>query len=210
MNIQEFNSAIDAIEIDPRVRLKAATERIIDRYLSDVPQEIADQIAASRLQALAARASDLLQRGLWDRIDSALTDFASSLDEALAFERRVGRLRLVTPESEVARCAGTLTRFLWNPHEITCSKGTMVEGEQILLISRRAITTTKRMITRRDPGWDQFRPITNSRAWWASLCTPEAKIAAAEEMERREAAEASRPFSDFAGPMGQPAGAEPR
>ena len=210
MNLEEFNSAIDSIVIDPRERLKAVARRIVERILRDVPQDIADQISASRLHALAARAADLLERGLWDRVDSAVSDFAADLDEALAFERRVGRLKPITPESEHARTAGELGRRLWNAWEQKNSFAMMVEGEQVLEIGWRTIRTTQRTIVRHDPGWDQFRSVTNSRAWFAARSTPEEKIREAEEQERREAADRARPFSDFAGPMGHPAGAEPR
>jgi hypothetical protein len=211
-NLKKTYARIDAFE-DPftkaRKKLKDSILRIVRHELDGLSnKEIIDKLLDGRLDALAEHAEDVFESGRYGELDQLLGEFASGLRAARLYEQQHGALKVVSPESELERCAGTLGQRKWNPCEQQRIRMQIKDGEQIISINLREIKTTQRTIVRRDPDWNRFREVGNSQAWFYDQGTPESVICEAEQRERKEAEELERPFSS--GPMGRPAGSEPR
>jgi hypothetical protein len=204
MDITEFFEANEkTIERDPVRRLNARVEQICKRILpDDLPADVRVTILDSRLTALHARAKALIERGRTHLLDVALDEFTEDLGKALYFERQHGALKVCTPADEVRRIsgAGLWSRFHWNGHETGTLLLVLKPGETIKGVGFREIVTSERTIVRYDAIFDAFRPNGYSVEFWRKGCTSENEIAAAEAMERHEAAVRERPFSATSGP----------
>jgi hypothetical protein len=199
MKVTDFCNAIDAIELDPRPRLQACAARIVERELDGVPDELAETIASPRLEGLATKAKEVLERGHYDRIDALLTAVAIDLNRAVEWERREGSLKPHLPEDEIKKFAGALRDRRWNSHEVNCLSRLVKPGERIVSVEWRSIGTSERVI-----GRDDLRPVSNTVEFWRSHGTPTKTIREAEAEERAATARAARPFSADSGPNVQP------
>ena len=87
MDFKDFDEMIDAVEIDPRARMKLGARRVIDRELTDVPEDVVALILPSRLSRLAWRAREIEREHL-AQIDELLNAFASELTNAALWEKK--------------------------------------------------------------------------------------------------------------------------
>jgi hypothetical protein len=87
MDFKDFDEMIDAVEIDPRARMKLGARRVIDRELADVPEDVVALILPSRLSRLARRAREIEREHL-AQIDALLNAFVSELTNAALWEKK--------------------------------------------------------------------------------------------------------------------------
>lgn len=182
-----FDQIVDAAELDPRKRMKVAVRAMVEFELQHVPPAIADEIAGSRVEALAKIMVNVLEgrdtRDWWE----PLHELRTALREAVDREREHGRLKQVTPESEVERVRGVLEAAAWNPLEIRSVCAMLKAGEKITRIDFFAVATSTRTINREAArAWS--RPVTwRNDLSWSEQFTGEAELKrlSDEEHERR-------------------------
>ena len=206
-DLNDFYAANETIERDPVKRLNAGTERSCERILpADLPADVRNAILGSRLGALHARAKEAIERGQAHLIDGILAEFASDLGRALDFEREHS-LKVVMPADEIRRAsgAGLFEKFAWH-RETGMIVRLLDVGDRIGIVNFREIEVrgpdgATRTITRRDPRFDQYRPISRSKeSFYAEWCTPTSTWEEAEAAAKREIEIAQRPFSATSGP----------
>jgi hypothetical protein len=190
MDISEFDDAIDAIEIDPRKRLKDSAKHILTRTIgADVPADLADRLVQPRLRALFDRAAACLKAGDFAAIDGHLTKFRLDLIDAIGHERRDGTLRPHAPADEIKKFGGAWSDHRWNGFETGTVLQMLEQDERILDVGFREIKTDQRKITR-----DEMKAFAQSRRpkwahendYFARNFTSESAIKEAAERAQRE------------------------
>jgi hypothetical protein len=196
MNISEFDNAIDAIEIDPRKRLKDSAKHIVSSAIgADVPSDLADRLIQPRLRQLFDRAAACIKAGDFAGIDGHLTGFRLDLTDAVGRERRDGALRRPAPADEIKKFGGAWSDHRWNGFETAALLQMLEQDERILHVGLREIKTDRRTIARSEmkafaqsrlrPKWahdDEYF----ARNFTAEFAIKEAEERAAREIERRD------------------------
>jgi hypothetical protein len=205
MNENDFNF-VDRFEIDPRPNFKARASAIRKRELDGIPDDIAERIDASPRRQLEVRSKAAIESGRFVQLDAILTDYAIALGNAVAWERREGALKPWRAEDQLKRVANLLEQYAWH-REQRMILNLLEEGDDFGHIDFRSLevhgrdAATKTSIVRRDPRFDNFRPVGRSKEhFYNEWCTPESAIAEAEDAARREKEIASRPFRETSGP----------
>jgi hypothetical protein len=185
--------------IDRRTLLafELSVRRVFERELSGFPNEIVEDLQATRLPRLAALANEVRQRGAYKELGEILAKLSADLQTVAKHERTHGRLVRRSPSEEVERVADHFFRYKWNGFEVSCLTQTLHGGERILEVAFREIRTSERTIGR---GFDELRTHGWSIEGWRRQGTPEHVIKEAEAADLRAADRASRPFSDSSGP----------
>jgi hypothetical protein len=194
------------IDFDLKKHFAAAVERIeaLEVDKTHAP-ELRESVITQPRAALYARVQDALRNFRIDLIPAALADYKGALRERMSFERTHGALKQpATPSDEVKRVAATgfFRRNLINGFEIRALADGLEPGETIDIHASalRAIRTDRREIARGSDFFDRLRPTGYSKEFWLRQCTSPDRLAEAENMAKREAEIAQRPFSSTSGP----------
>ncbi|WP_324094827.1 hypothetical protein [Candidatus Binatus sp.] len=202
--LNDFKRHLNARESDPRRRVIADVEAIVEQLKADMPDDIFERIIGNRLVELESRLGEKIESGRFGDCDPLVTAFRFDLLRTIQYERSEGLLKPITGASEVKRCGWLFERFRWNGFETGALAHLLRPGEIIREVNYRQIVTDQRTIGRYSDFFDELRPSGYSKEHWMSQCTSERVIAEAENAERREAEQAARPFSDFSGPNVRP------
>ena len=197
----EIRSSMRTIDRKTLPAFELSVRRAFERELRGFPDDIVEELRATRLPRLAALANEVRQRGAYEELGEILASLTTDLQAVAKYERTHGRLARRSPSQEVERFAHDFYRFRWNGFETHCLTRTLHSGEEILEVGFRGIRTNKRTISR---GFDELRTHGWTVEGWHRQGTPEQVIQEAEAAERRESERAKRPFSDFAGPNARP------
>jgi hypothetical protein len=195
MNITEFDAAIDTIEIDPRLRLKAIVKNLFDSELGrqGLSSDQISRFASSALRELAASAKACIESGDYTALDKHLSDFRMALRRVVGYEREHGSLKPITVASEIQRCSETLRRFLYLAHELTALEVKMKNGELIKSVTWGEIETSEQVI-RRSEMPTITRPVTwrDGNTWRRQFVSDDRIAEAQAEEQRRQAPVANR------------------
>ncbi len=121
---KEIESLIDGAKatvggacIDPRPRPMAVLDKICEP-LRHVPADIAPRLYKdAKIQMLAERIRDLIERGDYAAIDLALNEGRANVANVLAFERREGSLKPPSTADEIKNHANAFFENRWNGNE---------------------------------------------------------------------------------------------
>jgi hypothetical protein len=149
--MDEFNNQLDSAELDPRAKWKAAAKTICERELAGVPGEIAEEIARSHLRELGKHLRECLEEGRIADGNQWIAQLELGMRNAIRWERQSGRLKPVSPTSEIERSLPALPACGYQPIEIDsilALLGRGEPGERITEIGIRVVKTSKRSIGR--------------------------------------------------------------
>jgi hypothetical protein len=149
--MNQFKEQLHTVELDPRARWHAGAKRILERELAGIPTEIAMEIAGSLLRELAPRLIQCLLEG--QVTDGWMVHLELEIRNALRYERQHGRLKPVSPTSEVERCMPILAAAGYDrwPIEIDSILALLTHGEtgeRIVEVAVRHVRTSTRTIGR--------------------------------------------------------------
>jgi hypothetical protein len=150
MKLDEFDSAVDGIQIDPRPRIKACAHNLVAQELRGLTDDQRERFAAPALKELFDNAKSAIERGNLGDIDKYILDFQFALRRRVQLERERGELRPVTPESETKDHHETLAARLYHAPECDAIRHLMQPGERIVKIDWHSIETDRQVILRRD------------------------------------------------------------
>ena len=95
----EFNELLDAVDLDPRPRIKARVAAICEQQLVNMPAAVAENIARSRLRELGTRIRAALDNGRSFEAWTWISQFEIELRNAVISERKTGALKPVAPDT---------------------------------------------------------------------------------------------------------------
>jgi hypothetical protein len=131
---------LDQIEHDPITIAKSRRDRIIARELARLPDEFHDKVLRQPLSELTRRIRSAIESFRNDQIDGALTDFAHTLRDAVAFE--LANNPALKPWSAAAEIKNNSSAFFaehWNGNETAELQRLITTGRRIRRVTLRAV-----------------------------------------------------------------------
>jgi hypothetical protein len=192
MRLDEFNSALDQIEIDPRARIKVCAGNLVNQELRrhGLTDDQCERFGAPALKELFDNAKTAIERGNFADIDKHIVDFQFALRRRVQLERQTGELRPITAESETKDHREALAAKLYHAPECDAIRHLMQPGERILKVDWHSVETDRQVIQRRDLP-RACRPISfRNGVEWRKQFVSDREIE--EEIERE--ADRSRPI----------------
>ncbi len=192
-DLTEFDRILDAAALDPRPRWKRAVAQIVDQGLGGVPTEIAAELRRAPARELASKLKAAIEGGNIIAGDQAIADFETALRKAVTYERQHGRLRPVTPRSELERHSGALVEHCWGPAETDALLQMIRPGEQIKSVEWWKLITSEREI-----GRGEVRAFGKPVTWTNRHGSWERQFVSDHEVREAEADAAARARAQFA------------
>jgi hypothetical protein len=180
-----FAKELDSVDADPRTRWKkAARDTILIESTGSDPAIIAPVIAAN-LKKLGAQLRECLESGRTGEGEAAIRQFHIALRAGIELAHKEAAKTIVTPEREIKKHLDTLRQCAYRGVETEALAALLEPGERIVEVHARDITTSMRVIGRRDL-IDVLTPATQtSRGKWEAQFPGEAEL---RELERDERA----------------------
>ncbi|HUY27318.1 MAG TPA: hypothetical protein VMV27_07840 [Candidatus Binataceae bacterium] len=152
IEIENVNSIIDAIEIDPRTRIKTAVARICNRELNTLAIELHANLLRQPLAELQRRVSLAFDNFKIDQIPDAIADFARELRAAVIREKATNpALKAWSAEDQIKQNASAFNALHWNGNETAEIQRMLKPGDKIARIGLRQIELASgRVINRGD------------------------------------------------------------
>jgi hypothetical protein len=186
---EHFDAILDTAETDPRPRWKHIMREMLENEIDrrQIPPDIAADIVRAPLHELADRLRRMLEEGRTGDAPNSISEFQLAVRRSVQNEREHGRLRTVTPTSELERCALAYRAHAWGGAEHDALVQMIKPGERIRSIDFWKIVTDTREITRpeirafgKPPWWSN-----KERSWESQFVSDREVIAAAETAQRQ-------------------------
>jgi hypothetical protein len=184
-----YYADLNSIEIDPRARWAQSITQITDLWLgerSQIPPAIAADLLRGPLQELDSRLIAALQSGHYGNGDQAIGEFKLQLQNNIRTERAQGRLKPISPSSEIERNLAAFRLCGYRAIELD-SLLRVLPDERIIEVGIRAVKTASRTIGRGELV-DVLKPTTQTNVnSWLNQFPRDSELRELEEAaERRE------------------------
>jgi len=148
--LEQFDSLIDAAELDLRPRVKRAVREVVDFETRYVPAAIAAEIVPSRLETPGKALVAIIEGRDKREWVELVADLRRDLREAFARERESGELKPWSAAGEIERTIDRQQAWKYEPRLVDLVQRKLEIGETLLDWLPREVVTSKHRWDRRD------------------------------------------------------------